>query len=50
MKAGALSFSVILYTIAAIMAIGLIMARRFLPVFGSSELGGTKGKFGLVFI
>merc|ERR1719228_1528383 len=41
-KAGALSFSVILYTIAAIMAIGLFMARRFLPVFGSSELGGTK--------
>eukprot|EP00090_Calanus_glacialis_P017020 TRINITY_DN265_c0_g1_i1.p1 TRINITY_DN265_c0_g1~~TRINITY_DN265_c0_g1_i1.p1 ORF type:complete len:852 (+),score=219.25 TRINITY_DN265_c0_g1_i1:267-2822(+) len=41
-KAGALSFSVILYTICAIMAITLIMARRFLPVFGSAELGGTK--------
>jgi solute carrier family 8 (sodium/calcium exchanger) len=41
-KAGALSFSVVLYTICAIMAIALILARRFLPVFGSAELGGTK--------
>jgi len=24
------------------MAIALILARRFLPVFGSAELGGTK--------
>ena len=40
-KAGALSFSVILYTICAILAISLIMARRFLPIFGSAELGGT---------
>ena len=45
MKAGALTFSVILYTIAAILGIGLIMARRFLPFFGSSELGGPNGKF-----
>jgi len=45
-KAGALSFSVILYTICAIMGIGLIMARRFLPIFGSAELGGSKwGKY-----
>jgi len=45
-KAGALSFSVVLYTICAIMAITLILARRFLPVFGSAELGGTKwGKY-----
>jgi len=41
-KAGALSFSVVLYTICAILAISLIMARRFIPLFGSAELGGTK--------
>jgi len=41
-KAGALSFSVVLYTICAILAIALIMARRFLPMFGSAELGGNK--------
>merc|ERR1711902_148823 len=40
-KAGALSFSVVLYTICAILAITLIMVRRFLPIFGSAELGGT---------
>jgi len=39
-KAGALSFSVILYAICAIMGLGLIMIRRFVPFFGSSELGG----------
>jgi len=41
-EAGALSFSVVLYTICAILAIALILARRFIPVFGSAELGGTK--------
>jgi len=45
-KAGALTFSVILYSIAAILGLGLIMARRFLPFFGSSELGGPNvGKY-----
>ena len=39
--AGALSFSVMLYTICAILAVALLMARRFLPVFGNAELGGT---------
>jgi len=42
-EAGALSFSVVLYTMCAILGIGLIMLRRFLPCFGSSELGGPKG-------
>ena len=42
-KAGALSFSVVLYTICAILGIGLIMLRRFLPCFGQAELGGPKG-------
>merc|ERR1719369_1543484 len=42
-KAGALSFSVVLYTICAILGIGLIMARRFLPCFGQAELGGQRG-------
>ena len=35
-------FSVIVYTVCAILALGLIIARRFLPVFGSAELGGSK--------
>jgi len=39
--AGSLSFSVMLYTICAILAVALLMARRFLPVFGNAELGGT---------
>jgi len=45
-KAGALSFSVVLYAICAILGLGLIMTRRFVPFFGSSELGGPKvGKY-----
>ena len=43
-KAGKLSFSVVLYTICAFLGISLILARRFLPWFGSAELGGTKSK------
>ena len=43
-KAGSLAFSVTLYTICAIMAIGLLVLRRFLPVFGKAELGGNRGK------
>ena len=38
-KAGALSFSVALYTIAAIICLGLIIVRRYVKVFGG-ELGG----------
>jgi len=45
-KAGSLSFSVVLYAICAILGLGLIMIRRFVPFFGSSELGGPKaGKY-----
>jgi len=40
-EAGALSFSVLIYAICAILALGLLMARRFLPIFGQAELGGT---------
>merc|ERR1711899_103675 len=44
-KAGALTFSVTIYIICAVIAISLIMARRFLPVFGQdgqgAELGGN---------
>ena len=43
MKAGTLSFSVLVYTVCAILAITLIMIRRFLPAFGNSELGGPTG-------
>jgi len=42
-KAGSLSFSVTLYTICAILALSLIVVRRFTPVFGKAELGGNKG-------
>eukprot|EP00092_Neocalanus_flemingeri_P005435 GFUD01005858.1.p1 GENE.GFUD01005858.1~~GFUD01005858.1.p1 ORF type:complete len:850 (-),score=199.84 GFUD01005858.1:223-2772(-) len=44
--AGALVFSVLLYTVCAILGLGLILVRRFVPFFGSSELGGPKaGKY-----
>ena len=42
MQAGTLSFSVIVYTCCAITTILLLMARRFLPIFGQAELGGPK--------
>lgn len=38
-----LPFSVTLYTICAILGLGLILLRRFVPVFGKSELGGPNG-------
>jgi len=37
----ALGFSVLLYSIAAILAIALLMLRRKLAVFGNAELGGA---------
>lgn len=41
-----LPFSVILYTICAILGLGLILLRRFIPAFGKSELGGPNvGKY-----
>jgi len=37
-----LVFSVIVYTCCAILAVSLLIARRFIPVFGNAELGGPK--------
>lgn len=39
---GTLTFSVMIYSIFAILAVATILARRFLPLFGNAELGGTK--------
>ena len=39
---GTLTFSVMIYSICAILAVATILARRFLPLFGNAELGGTK--------
>ncbi|XP_071108241.1 sodium/calcium exchanger Calx-like isoform X1 [Haliotis cracherodii] len=41
-EAGSLGFSVVLYTIAAIIAISLFITRRFVGAFGNGELGGPK--------
>jgi len=41
--ASVLSFSVLLYTICAVLGLGLIMVRRFLPAMGGGELGGPNG-------
>jgi solute carrier family 8 (sodium/calcium exchanger) len=45
-KAGALTFSVTIYIICAVIAITLILIRRFVPAFGDgnqgAELGGSK--------
>ncbi|XP_022095531.1 sodium/calcium exchanger 3-like [Acanthaster planci] len=41
--AGALAFSVSVYTICAVACIILLMLRRFLRVFGKNELGGPFG-------
>ncbi|CAG7732673.1 unnamed protein product [Allacma fusca] len=40
---GSLGFSVLIYSIVAFITLGLILARRFLTVFGKSELGGPTG-------
>merc|ERR1712110_453957 len=40
-KDEALGFSVLLYSITAILAIILLMLRRKLNIFGNAELGGT---------
>lgn len=39
-KAGALGFSVACYSIAAIITLGFLVLRRFVPFFGKAELGG----------
>ena len=45
MKAGALTFSVMIYVICALLGIGIVLIRRFLPIFGDgiqgAELGGN---------
>nr|KAG5714622.1 hypothetical protein BaRGS_000110 [Batillaria attramentaria] len=41
--AGTLSFSVTLYVISAVLAICLLLARRYLGIFGKAELGGPTG-------
>ncbi|XP_050391530.1 sodium/calcium exchanger 1 [Patella vulgata] len=40
--AGSLSFSVVLYTVCALIAIALLMVRRYTSIFGRAELGGPK--------
>jgi len=42
-RAGALTFSVTIYIICAIIAISLILVRRFLPVFGQDGVGAELG-------
>ena len=42
-EAGSLGFSVSLYTICAVLAIILLMVRRYLPFMGQAELGGPVG-------
>ncbi|XP_052779900.1 sodium/calcium exchanger 3-like isoform X2 [Mya arenaria] len=41
--AGSLGFTVIVYSVFACIALGLLLLRRFLPVFGRAELGGPQG-------
>ena len=43
MMAGALTFSVTIYIICAIIAISLILVRRFVPVFGQDGVGAELG-------
>lgn len=40
--AGSLGFSVGLYTAVSLIATGVLLARRMLPIFGNAELGGPK--------
>jgi solute carrier family 8 (sodium/calcium exchanger) len=40
-EAGAVTFSVFVYTVCAVLGLGLIIMRRFLPAFGCAELGGN---------
>jgi len=40
-EAGSLGFSVTVYTICAVIAIGFLMVRRFVGAFGNAELGGN---------
>jgi hypothetical protein len=42
-ESGALAFSVLVYSAVAFLALSLILLRRYLGVFGKSELGGAVG-------
>ena len=51
--AGSLGFSVVVYTVLAIFALALLLVRRYVPLFGSAELGGPqvpKMVTGVIFI
>lgn len=41
--AGSLGFSVLVFTVAAVVAVGLLQARRRFEFFGRAELGGPSG-------
>ncbi|CAH1793840.1 unnamed protein product [Owenia fusiformis] len=41
--AGSLGFSVTVFTCCAVVCLGMIILRRFVPVFGKAELGGPFG-------
>ena len=41
--AGSLAFSVTVYSICAVLCICTLLLRRYLPLFGKAELGGTRG-------
>ncbi|XP_076074474.1 sodium/calcium exchanger 2-like isoform X1 [Mytilus galloprovincialis] len=42
-QAGSLVFSVIIYSICAVITLGLLIVRRFTGIFGNAELGGPTG-------
>ena len=39
-KAGDLSFSIIIFSVSCVLCISTLLLRRYLPFFGKSELGG----------
>ncbi|CAG2244534.1 NCX [Mytilus edulis] len=42
-QSGSLVFSVIIYSICAVITLGLLIVRRFTGIFGNAELGGPTG-------
>eukprot|EP00095_Tigriopus_kingsejongensis_P006607 snap_masked-scaffold634_size121673-processed-gene-0.11 protein:Tk06607 transcript:snap_masked-scaffold634_size121673-processed-gene-0.11-mRNA-1 annotation:"sodium calcium exchanger 2-like" len=42
-QSGSLAFSVTIYSICAILGIGVLIGRRLIPGFGNAELGGPTG-------
>ena len=43
MPAKTLSFSVMMYSICAVLCVCTLVLRRYLPIFGKGELGGPFG-------